>query len=104
MDPRINDLNIKFKERNHTLQPMIVGLGIQTMEECAELTQALSKMVRAFTGDATLQKDTPWLYMLTEEMADVKICMDRLMKYFDVEDDVEEIKDQKISRTLERLK
>ena len=53
----------------------------QTAEECAELAQACLKLARKFRGE----NPTPaTIYdiqnKLTEEFADVRVCMDELLK------------------------
>lgn len=53
----------------------------QTAEECAELAQACLKLARKFRGEnptpATINDIQS---KVTEEFADVKVCMDELLK------------------------
>lgn len=64
------------------------------MEECAELIQAISKAKRE-----KLNKDN-----LTEEMADVLICIHWLQKIYDIQiKDVCEWIDKKENRIVKRL-
>lgn len=78
-------------------------LTILTMEELAELTQALSKSLRGLYNDPSLAKDVCWLKMIVEEVADVEIMLSRLVEKYDIRADVNEVKKQKIKRTLQRL-
>lgn len=71
------------------------------MEECAELIQAINKMSRLNRGykDYNSAKDN-----LTEEMADVLICMEQLKMIYDVADeDIQLWVNQKYKRALKRL-
>ena len=64
------------------------------MEECAELVQAISKAKRG-----KLDRDN-----LTEEMADVLICIHWLQKIYDIQiKDVCEWIDKKENRIVKRL-
>lgn len=71
------------------------------MEECAELIQAVSKVVR----DAD-DKDT-WLARrehLMEEIADVIVCIIQMQKMFDIKDaDINDYVDYKVDRQLRRI-
>lgn len=78
-------------------------LTILTMEELAELTQALSKSLRGPYNDPSLAKDVCWVKMIVEEVADVEIMLSRLVEKYDIRTDVNEVKKQKIKRTLQRL-
>lgn len=52
----------------------------QTAEECAELAQACLKLARHFRGENKVYKSEDELYSnLSEEIADVKICIDELL-------------------------
>lgn len=65
------------------------------MEECAELQQAISKGIRG-----KLDKEN-----LTEEIADVLICIDWVMDYFDIsEDEVDKWIEKKAERIKQRLR
>ena len=69
--------------------------SVVCMEELAELTQQVSKQLRG-KGDKN---------HLTEEMADVYICLDMLGKMYNI--DPEQLEDEiwrKLARTEERIK
>lgn len=68
--------------------------SIKTMEECSELIQAIVK----FTIDGYP------LYNLVEELADVRIMIDQMEYLLDCSYCCEEIRKQKIDRTLDRIK
>lgn len=52
----------------------------QTAEECTELAQACLKLARHFRGENKVHKSEEELYSnLSEEIADVKICIDELL-------------------------
>ena len=71
------------------------------MEECAELIQAINKMSRLNRGykDYNSAKDN-----LTEEMADVLICMEQLKMIYDVADeDIQLWVNHNYKRALKRL-
>lgn len=72
------------------------------MEECAELIQAINKMSRLNRGykDYNSAKDN-----LTEEIADVLICMEQLKMIYNIaDDDIQLWVNQKYQRNIERLK
>lgn len=59
----------------------------QTAEECAELAQACLKAARFLRGENPTSKPADMIYKdLTEEMADVIICLDELESRMDHED------------------
>lgn len=65
-----------------------------SMEECAELQQAISKLYR----------NKPDLKNLTEEIADVLICIQYIMKGTDIsESDIQYWIDYKLKRCEERI-
>lgn len=67
------------------------------MEECAELTQAVSKC-RRYGGVGKYREN------LIEEIADVRICIEQLMIMYGISaDDVAEIEGLKILRIMQRL-
>lgn len=71
----------------------------QVMEECAELIQAVNKMLRYEDRPAE-----PEYYLLVEEIADVEIMLYQLKVMFNVSDDeVFKVKIQKAKREKERL-
>lgn len=63
------------------------------VEEMAELQQELSKYVR---GRGSIGR-------ISEEIADVQIMLDQMIRYFDCREYVEEKRRQKIERIRERL-
>ena len=87
-----------------TTRPENEALMIQTIEELAELSQALTKGLRALAGDKTLEPGTFWLKMIAEEIGDVEIMIDKIVDYYDMQDAVEVFKKAKISRTEKRLR
>ena len=69
---------------------------IVCMEECAELTQAISKMIR-YPDKSTDN--------ITEEIADVLICIEMLKEIYGIsEEEIESVIDQKLERTRKRIK
>lgn len=57
----------------------------QTAEECAELAQACLKMARYLRGENPVYRNEESLnHNLSEEMADVDICMRELLDVYDV--------------------
>ncbi len=88
---------IKVNGSINTKAVLTHGITVQSvvcMEELAELTQQISKFIRG-KGDKT---------HLTEEIADVYICLDMLQKMYNV--DTEQLQDEifcKQNRTRKRL-
>lgn len=73
-----------------------------TMEECGELTQALSKYIR----DDKLPKTraVEEIEHIIEEMADVMVCVQRLKAWFDISDkELMQRMNIKLDRTMERM-
>lgn len=78
----------------------------QTQEECAELIQALSKYKRTVVKkDKTCSVDElKARNMVTEEIADIEICLAQLKKLMSISDmELEGIKSVKITRTKKRM-
>lgn len=76
----------------------------QTIEECSELIHALCKYKRKQNKDKTCVKSVPTvIYNITEEIADVEICLEQLKHLLCCNNDVESIKKQKVQRTRNRL-
>ena len=76
---------------------------VQCAEECSELIQVICKCQRVFSGDKTCSYDIKELKQnITEEIADVEICLKQLKHILCNAEEVERIKVQKIKRT-ERL-
>ena len=77
---------------------------LQCKEEAAELIQALCKYQRILQGDKTCQTDIIHAeYMIAEEMADVEICLKQLKYLLGNTEQIEQIKEEKIKRTEQRL-
>lgn len=67
------------------------------MEEMAELTQHLSKILR--------KKENKDNIGLLEELADVQICIDNLKKYFEIDEEIfKYAMDVKFERIYEKIK
>ena len=78
----------------------------QTQEECAELIQALSKYKRTVVKkDKTCSVDElKARNMVTEEIADIEICLMQMKKLLSISDmELEGIKSVKITRTKKRM-
>lgn len=78
----------------------------QTQEECAELIQALSKYRRTVVKkDKTCSVDElKARNMVTEEIADVEICLTQIKKLMSISDmEIEGIKGVKVTRTKKRM-
>lgn len=78
---------------------------LQCTEEAGELIQALSKYQRILQGDKTCQTDMCHAeYMITEEIADIEICIKQLKHLLGfTEENIEQIKAEKVQRTEQRL-
>lgn len=73
----------------------------QFIEEMAELTQALNKRWRAEKG--FIEDSEKIIENIAEEVADVIICLEQIIFALDIKSNVEEWKEKKIKRTLERI-
>jgi len=76
---------------------------VMLMEECAELIQASSKMLRYFGQE---NKDPFWLCNFVEEMADVEIMIEQFKMMVNNQEEVENvdfIKNMKLSKLKEIL-
>ncbi len=79
-------------------------LCIQTIEECAELQQALTKYLRSVDGMVKPNSEKEIYDNLDEEIADVFLCLKVLADYgFYAMDEVEQIADYKLDRWVNRL-
>lgn len=77
---------------------------LQCTEEAGELIQALSKYQRVISGDKTCQTDMIHAeHMITEEIADIEICLKQIKYLLCNVQEVEKIKVEKIDRTEQRL-
>lgn len=77
----------------------------QTMEECAELIQALNKYIRfSGTGQTYIPKFTEEPRdNVIEEIADVHIMLEQLKYLMDCNNAVKDMMQLKIERTIERM-
>ena len=79
----------------------------QAIEEMAELTQAINKFWRKemLCSNYLPKKDTDSSYRknIAEEIADVYICLNQLEILLDIWEEVTEIVDEKIDRTIMRM-
>ena len=89
---QMHDLLIKYHLDTNPDKIVVIP-----MEEMAELTQHLSKILRGKEpGDNSNLG-------LIEEMADVQICLDNLKRYFDIsDDDIAYAMDIKAERTFSK--
>lgn len=94
------------KEQEEVMEKAISHYGITTqsivaMEECSELTQAISKLLR------TPENGENWEYNiehLTEEMADVIICIHLLKKMYNIDEvEIQKWIDYKFARCDGRI-
>ena len=80
------------------------GVGRQqiiAMEECGELIQAISKMLRY--GVKASEDNCSYRASLVEEIADVSICLERLKLIHNIsDDDVQQWIDKKEARDADR--
>ena len=80
------------------------GIGRQqiiAMEECGELIQAISKMLRY--GVKASEDNCSYRASLVEEIADVSICLERLKLIHKISDnDIQQWIDKKESRDADR--
>lgn len=85
--------DIQVLAQNETFQANCMRM----MEECAELSVAVSKIARGDMGKESM-------HSLLEEIADVIICIDILRELIDIEDEkLEEILRMKMYRNILRL-
>lgn len=80
--------------------------GRQAMEECAELIQAVSKVLRRFDQRHNFDpsKNDDVFNNLKEELADVGIVIDELTLLFGIpKQELEDVRERKICRTLTRI-
>lgn len=75
----------------------------QTMEECAELIQALNKYLRVRDENRPVGEETAAIMNLAEEIADVQLMIYQIEEYFQFEKEVAEIIKSKIDRTIEKM-
>lgn len=75
----------------------------QTMEECAELIQALNKYIRIKEGYTTKEAERAAICAICEEIADVAIMLEQMKMYFDIEKEVCEKVKEKIDRVIGRI-
>lgn len=77
----------------------------QTMEECAELIQALNKYIRSLgLGQTYIPKFTEEPRdNVIEEIADVHIMLEQLKYLMDCDEAVQDMIKLKLERTIERM-
>ena len=77
----------------------------QLAEECAELSQAALKLIRARTGrNPTPRTAHECVESLAEEMADVALCMGLVADAYGLDVDwIEGIRDEKVARWAKRM-
>lgn len=82
------------------MKDMFLYRSIITIEELAELTQALTKYIRYLISDDTLRKDRYEIQdMIYEELADVELCLEKFKKQMCITDeDLKIIKEAKEER------
>lgn len=74
----------------------------KAMEECGELVQMLAKYNSILMGDMLVdQKETT--INITEELADVLVCIKQIAYLLKIEDPVKGFIDYKITRQLDRI-
>lgn len=103
----VNSAQSKIKRkvrylRNTTISPFEL-LALQTMEECGELIQALSKYVRDDIPAELIRISKK--ENVIEEIADVLVCIERLKDWLNISDEeIENMMLFKLDRTIERGK
>lgn len=109
---KVEDLKNKFvwfcfdkKIRNETLERYgIEKQSLVAMEELAELQKAISKLVRNPEEKTKPLEFKGLRHNLIEEMADVLICMDQLIEYYQIErHEIQELIQAKQERQAKRL-
>lgn len=76
---------------------------IQLAEECNELAQACLKIVRWGTPNLTNKTAKELDSDFMEELADVQLCMEMLPEFVIEETEINEIKEYKLNRWVQRL-
>lgn len=74
---------------------------IKCVEEMSELTKELCKFVNNKNVDKTISEEN--MDNISEEIADVYIMLEQMLRFFGNKDDVERIINEKIDRTKKRL-
>ncbi len=72
----------------------------QTMEECAELIQAMNKHLRISGKNRSTNEETAAIMSIAEEIADVQIMIYQMIEHFQFEKEAAKIIESKIDRTL----
>lgn len=76
---------------------------LQTIEECGELIQSISKYNRTRgIGQKTETSQAMAINSLVEELADVSICVEQLGYLLKIENDVEKMKNIKYLKVAKR--
>lgn len=109
---KVEDLKNKFvwfcfdkKIRNETLERYgIERQSLVAMEELSEMQKAISKLVRNPEEKTKPLEFKGLRNNLIEEMADVLICMDQLIEYYQIErPEIQELIQAKQERQAKRL-
>lgn len=78
---------------------------LQTQEECAELTKAISKYNRTRgIGQITEMSQGDAYQNMLEEIADVNICVEQLIYLLGVKEEINDLKDKAFEKVQERYK
>lgn len=86
--------------KNLILKYGLISQLIVTMEECAEVIQAISKILRS--GE---EKDIEYIRAVKEmfmEIADCEIMFEQIKQYYDVASDIEHLKAVKLIKIEEK--
>lgn len=103
MDKKLDVIKekVKFLSINRTRDFDV--LAMQTMEECGELIQALSKYVRDDIPAELIRRSKK--ENVIEEISDVLVCIERLKDWLNISDEeIENMMLFKLDRTIERGK
>lgn len=93
----------RFKRKN-SKKIEEAALLEQTAEECAELSKEVLKLARILRGDNPTPKSKAWVLQdVIEEIADVSLCIDVLKEALGCYKSVDEIKEEKCNRWIERI-
>lgn len=90
---------IEFVRNKLTADEMLIQLA----EECNELAQACLKVVRMGSGNPPKKTPKEMDSAFEEELADVQLCIEILPEFVREESELEEIKEYKLNRWVQRL-
>lgn len=90
---------IPYEERLRTYTNALVSYGEekQCIVAIEELSECAKELCKALRGNGDLEH-------LAEEIADVNICMEQMIYFFGLQEDVERWMDSKIKRLDKNLK